>query len=205
MNVIRGYPERNPARILAVDDNPVLLTTWRALLTSENYQVEIAGNGIEALARMRRFLPDLVLSDLHMSQMSGFELLAIIRKRFPQITTIAVSGDLNAGEATGVVADLFLEKESYSPLQLLEFIRDMLERSPLRSRLPEPKRAPACLPQTTTGRYALTCSECLRFFTFTQSDLHPWKVSLACCPHCRAELPYFVDPMGESQLPRPAA
>ncbi len=115
MNAIRGYLECNLARILAVDDNPVLLATWRALLRSENYRVEIAGNGIEALTRMRCFPPDLVLSDLHMPEMSGFELLAIIRKRFPHVTTIAVSGDLTACEAAGLAADLFLERGSYSP------------------------------------------------------------------------------------------
>jgi CheY-like chemotaxis protein len=207
VNVIRSYPECSPARILAVDDNHALLATWRALLAGENYQVEVAGNGIEALTRMRSFLPDLVLSDLHMPEMSGFELLAVIRKRFPQITSVAVSGELSARQASGVVADLFLEKGSYSPLQLLEFIRDLLKHSPLRSRLPEPETAPVCLPQTATGRYALMCNECLRFFLFAPSDEDLGEASLACCPYCNAELPYLVDAPGQRKLlqPRPAA
>jgi CheY-like chemotaxis protein len=177
------------------------------MLAGENYQTELAANGIEALKKMRSFLPDLLLSDLRMPEMSGFELLAVVRKRFPHITTVAVSGELTAREIGGAVADLFLEKGSYSPLQSLAFIKDMLARSPLRSRLPETEKVPVCLPQTLIGKYGLTCSECLRFFEFAPSDSQPGRARLTCCLYCNAELPYFVDPIAHRRpvLPRPAA
>jgi CheY-like chemotaxis protein len=207
MSVIEGYLGYEPARILAVDDSPAMRATWQALLAGENYHTELASNGIDALKKMRSFLPDLLLSDLRMPEMSGFELLAVVRKRFPHITTVAVSGELSAREISATVADLFLEKGSYSPLNFLAFIKDMLARSPLRSRLPEAENIPVCLPQTFTRKYGLTCSECLRFFEFVPNEAQPGRARLTCCPYCNAELPYFLDPIGnrEALLPRPAA
>ena len=106
-----------------------------------------------------------------------------------------VSGELTTGEIGGLLTDLFLEKGSYSPAQLLASIRDLLDRSPLRPRLPAVERTPVCLPRTVNGDYGLTCSECLRFFAFVLHDTEAGKPKCAACPYCKAELPYFVDPI----------
>jgi CheY-like chemotaxis protein len=201
MNQIRNERRRKPGRILAVDDQPIHLTMLEALLAAGNYQVETAGNGFEALRRLKRSLPDLVVSDLRMPQMSGFELLSVIRKRFPHISTIAVSGEVTSGEISGLLTDLFLEKGTYSPAQLLASVRDLLDRSPLRQRLPAVARTLVCVPQTLTGNNGLTCNECLRFFVFGLHETDAGKPKWASCPYCQAELPYFVDPipvMGET-------
>ena len=55
----------------------------------EGYEVGIAKDGFAALALMRGALPDLIVSDLKMPNMSGFEFLSIARRRFLQIPTIA--------------------------------------------------------------------------------------------------------------------
>jgi DNA-binding response OmpR family regulator len=70
-----------PLRILVVDDDPFV-----SELTADHYRdagltVEIARDGREALAAMERCLPDLVLCDRRMPEMSGSELLEVVRSR----------------------------------------------------------------------------------------------------------------------------
>ena len=78
--------------ILVVDDNPGVRETLAMLLRCAGYDVAVAEDGFAALSQLRKTLPDVVVSDLEMPRMSGFELLSIVRRRFPQILTVAMSG-----------------------------------------------------------------------------------------------------------------
>jgi CheY-like chemotaxis protein len=65
-----------------------------------------AADGLEGLHALSKSLPDLIISDLNMPRMSGFEFLAVVRERFPHIATIAVSGEyLTSGNPSGIGAD----------------------------------------------------------------------------------------------------
>jgi CheY-like chemotaxis protein len=77
------------------------------------YRVRTAVDGFSALIEISREEPEILLSDLNMPGMSGFELLAEVRRRFPAIRTIAMSGAFNGSEVpSGVAADAFYEKGS---------------------------------------------------------------------------------------------
>ena len=69
----------SPARVLVVDDNPLLLKSQRLHLERAGYQVAEAGSAGEALDAARRELPDLVLSDVMMPGMDGFALCRALR------------------------------------------------------------------------------------------------------------------------------
>ena len=60
-------------RVLIVDDDEVVLRLLRLLLQSSGYDTATATNGIEALGQMRQQLPCLVLLDMKMPEMDGFE------------------------------------------------------------------------------------------------------------------------------------
>ncbi len=79
-------------RILVVDDEECIRSVFHALLQREGYEVATAENGFDALLKLRQFLPDLVISDLNMPRMSGFEFLSVLRRRFPKVLVIASSG-----------------------------------------------------------------------------------------------------------------
>jgi DNA-binding NtrC family response regulator len=80
------------ARILIVDDEPELLTVFSRMLTSETYDVETAVSSEAALELLDRGSFDLVLTDLSMPRMDGFELLTRMRQRGDATPTLVVSG-----------------------------------------------------------------------------------------------------------------
>jgi CheY-like chemotaxis protein len=75
-----------------VDDDPTIRTCLTVLLESVGYDVATAGDGLEALLLINESTPDILISDLNMPGMSGVDLLSEIRRRFPRIVTIAMSG-----------------------------------------------------------------------------------------------------------------
>jgi CheY-like chemotaxis protein len=64
-----------PQRILVLDDDPVIREVWTALLTRAGYAVVPVSTGREALRLMQNLVPDLVVLDLRMPEMSGDEFL----------------------------------------------------------------------------------------------------------------------------------
>jgi CheY-like chemotaxis protein len=62
-------------RLLVVDDEPPIRDLFQFSFSTEGYEVRVAKDGFAALAEMQGALPDLIVTDLKMPNMSGFELL----------------------------------------------------------------------------------------------------------------------------------
>ena len=70
-----------------------------------------AADGLAALSEINEEVPEILLSDLNMPGMSGFELLSVVRRRFPAIRVVAMSGAFAGDQVPdGVAADAFYEK-----------------------------------------------------------------------------------------------
>src|SRR5580658_11366401 len=80
-------------RVLIVDDDPLVLQTCAAIVRSFGFSARTAEDGFVALKILREVLPDMIISDLRMPNMSGFELLSIVRRRFPHLPPIAFGGE----------------------------------------------------------------------------------------------------------------
>ena len=74
-------------QVLVVDDDPTVRESFAMLLQSGGYDVQVAEDGFSALLQLRKLLPDVIISDLNMPRMSGFEFLSVVRRRFPEIST----------------------------------------------------------------------------------------------------------------------
>ena len=99
--------------LLIVDDEPSTRRAFSEIFTEFGYNVRSAEDGFSALVEIGRETPDILLSDLNMPGISGFELLSAVRLRFPAIQVIAMSGDFSGvGIPPGVCADAFYEKGS---------------------------------------------------------------------------------------------
>jgi CheY-like chemotaxis protein len=185
---------QRPVRILLVDDQPACLACLRGVLTCNSYVVDTAVDGLDALMKLKRSLPDLIVSDLRMPRMSGFELLAVVRQRFPHIASIAITGEVFSNNLSGSLIDLFLEKGAYTPAELLKSIEDLLRRSPLRPPLPRLEITPVCLAGNSMGAYGFPCTHCRRYFSWWDWDA-AGEPRGAQCPFCGTELSYFIDPI----------
>ena len=151
-------------RILIVDDEPTLRMVGKMLLEAQGYEVQCAEDGFEGLAALRQSLPDIIISDLRMPNMNGFEFLSVVRRRFPTIPVIAISGEFTGlSVPESVLADAFFSKGTYQPQQLFEKIVALLEELPTRPRVGKPNKA-AVWVKNDKGTIAVTCSECLRTF-----------------------------------------
>ncbi len=119
----RGFMLKDHADLLVVEDDPQLRLLMHTLLTQSGYAVRSARDGIAALAEIAKAVPDMVLSDLYMPGMSGFEFLSEVRRTLPHIPLIAMSSAFSGTAVPpGVVADAFYEKASsvHTLLALLE-------------------------------------------------------------------------------------
>ncbi len=97
--------------VLVVDDDPGILDVLRLTLADEGYTPLLARNGQEALTQLSRYHPELVLLDLMMPRMSGWEVLATMRRHGIRTPVVFMSAGMNAqAEALAYGADDFLPK-----------------------------------------------------------------------------------------------
>jgi CheY-like chemotaxis protein len=156
-------------KILVVDDDPSIRMSMSQLLAEIGYAVRSAEDGFSALVELRREVPDILLSDLNMPGMSGFELLSVVRRRFSSIQTIAMSAAFQGDEVpSGVAADAFYQKGS--SVKSLLMVIDTLHHA---DRVQPNRASTASLPvwiqpngHENSGESYVTiaCPECLRTF-----------------------------------------
>lgn len=95
--------------VLVVDDESDIRDAVTELLAEEGYEVHKAGDGAEALKKARAFHPDVVLLDLMMPGMNGWEFCAE-RKGDPELSRIPVIVVSALGRVQGIDASCYLEK-----------------------------------------------------------------------------------------------
>ena len=187
-------------KILIVDDDHSIRATVSMLLVANGYETSSAENGFDALLHMKSRVPELVISDLNMPQMSGFEFLSVIRRRFPQVLVVAMSGAYEAGDAVpgGVIADGFYAKGTDKPGTLLKLVADLLRTSASRTIAHTRQSAPIWVPRNGKDSrgipyIVLTCTECLRSFPLNVSSEVNAAVMQTPCIFCLNEVRYIID------------
>ena len=86
------------AKILVVDDVDTIARVYARFLERQGHEVRIAFNGEEAIQEWEKFKPDLIISDIRMPKMSGFELANAIRKKNPGQKIILMTGYADEAE-----------------------------------------------------------------------------------------------------------
>ncbi|HZR63964.1 MAG TPA: response regulator [Terriglobales bacterium] len=187
---------KSKTRILVVEDDEAVRLTFSRVLEKEGYEVTTANDGFDALLQMQQKLPDLVVSDLNMPQMSGFELLSVVRRRFPNVMVVAASGAYTSGAVPGgVIADAFYAKGEESAAKLLEIVADLIRTGPVQHK---GENAPVWIPRNGKDQNGnpfvlLTCTQCLRSFPFTVDHEPAGEVLKTACIYCPHEVTYIID------------
>lgn len=183
------------AKVLVVDDEPLIRTTMSMVLAEMGYQVRSAEDGFCALREIHQEMPDILLTDLNMPDMSGFELLSVVGRRFPAVHKIAMSGAYLGTEVpSGVSADAFYQKGSgvEALLQILGALPhiDQLARQPFSSAAPlwihrngHGSEAEACV--------TISCPVCLRSFPQAIDDSDGLMRETDCI-HCSNPIQYTI-------------
>ena len=133
--IVNGMSNATPPRprILLADDEPDLLDLMRATLERQGYEVATAPDGVEALAAVRRTMPDVVILDLVMPRRDGFEVCRELRRdplfaHLPIIILSASGARDRKVEGLDLGADDFITK-SMDVRELLARIRMILKRT----------------------------------------------------------------------------
>lgn len=119
------------SKIYIVEDDPMLVEIYEKKLTDAGFEVKVTASGAAVKDEMTAWKPDLVLLDVVLPDMDGFEILEAIKKE-PGIRNIPVYvfSNLSAKEdidrATGLGAAGFLTKSSFTPSQLADEIKKIL-------------------------------------------------------------------------------
>jgi CheY-like chemotaxis protein len=182
-------------RILLVDGDASFLRVSAEALRTEGYEVLTAQNGFEALYILRGAHPELLITELNLPAMSGFELLSVVRTRFSHIAAIAVSSEYTAVTVPHeAICDTFVAKGPNCFFELLEEARRLISESPLRGSRPKTDVAPVWIPRSTAGYIILTCPECLRSF----SAAEPTSTSATeSCLFCGASVRFEMSSVEE--------
>jgi CheY-like chemotaxis protein len=180
-------------RVLVVDDDQFVREATATIVRSFGYSVRTAEDGFVALKILRQVLPDIIISDLRMPGMSGFELLSVVRRRFPHIPTIAVSGEyILATMPLGLLVDHFFQKGGYTPEQLLAKMKEVIAASPIRPHLAKQDVCPLWVTRVDSDYLVVSCPECLRSSSIADSTLSG-EVREVGCLSCGGPIRYLVD------------
>ena len=122
------------AKILLVEDDQSLREIYGIRLTAEGYQIVPAGDGEEALAMAVREKPDLIISDVMMPKISGFDMLDILRstpetKNIKVIMMTALSSEDQRARGEALGADRFLVKSQVGIEDVVNAVHEVLDQN----------------------------------------------------------------------------
>ena len=119
-------------KILIADDEPNIVISLEFLLKREGYEVVVAQDGVEALARARAERPDLAILDVMMPHRNGFEVCQDLRQdpefkdlRIMMLTAKGRDTEVSKGMALG--ADIYMTKP-FSTKELIAKVKALIER-----------------------------------------------------------------------------
>jgi DNA-binding response OmpR family regulator len=187
-------------RVLVVDDEPAIRESMAVFLNAAGHDVSTAEHGFDALLQLRSVTPDIIISDLNMPQMSGFEFLSVVRRRFPEVPVVAVSGAYESGDRIpgGVIADAFYAKGQHHPEELLRIVDELIRRSTARAMMHHRQSAPVWIPRNGKDSkgvpyIVLTCTECLRSFPLSVLREDVQEIQQTPCLFCTTPVRYIID------------
>ena len=130
-NVSSGEGGPDAPMILVVDDSSVTRTMVKGILETAGYRVQVAADGMQAWELLRSRPFDLLVSDVNMPEMSGFDLAEKVRsdrllRHVPVILVTALDSMEDQAHGADVGADAYITKGSFNDDRLIEAVRNFV-------------------------------------------------------------------------------
>ena len=118
-------------KIAVIEDEPSIRMLYETKLGLSGFTVKSAANGVEGLALIRDFAPDLILLDILMPQMNGDEMLRQLREQdWGANVRVVVLTNISRDEAPSILRflriDRYVVKAHHTPSQIVEIVREVL-------------------------------------------------------------------------------
>jgi len=120
-----------PQKILIVDDETNIVVPLQFLMEQNGYQVMVAASGDEAIETIAKFIPDLILLDIMLPGIDGYEICQKVREN-PEWQNIkvvflsAMGRDMDIAKGMALAADAYIKKP-FSISDIVEKVRDLLK------------------------------------------------------------------------------
>jgi CheY-like chemotaxis protein len=181
--------------LLIVEDEHTTRYLLSQIFTLRGFTVRSAEDGFAALEMIRTSAPDILLSDLNMPGMSGFELLSVVRRLYPEIHVIATSGAYSGTHVPrGIAADGFHEKASgmATLLELLDLATILGTAAFYAHRTPTPLWINLESRRISESQHVLlNCPACLRPFRQTIDKVDA-EIRETKCRFCDTKVDYAI-------------
>jgi len=184
--------EGSPKKVLLVDDDSNVRALVARHLEKQGFKTLQAEDGIDGLVKLREELPAAIISDLQMPRMAGIEFVCVIRRRFPTIPIIVLSGSTPRELPKECGPDVWIEKNGLSFLKLLQTLRDLIQRTPERTGFPLVADTPLQTQAGFAGDGLLNCPECLRAFRAMSTASNARVEADVVCAHCAARVSFPI-------------
>lgn len=179
--------------VLLVDDDPSIRELLSIELEEAGFKAQQAEDGIDGLAKLRDTLPKVIISDLRMPRMTGIEFISVVRRRFPSIPVIVLSGSITSDFPAGAEPDCCFEKTPQQISELLQAVQTLARKTPDRVDFPQVIRTPVRTYPDSTGHLVLTCTDCLRLFQVRKLLGYHAEEQTVACSHCEARVPFIIE------------
>ena len=187
MNDVSAYS------LLLVDDDPLFRDLLAMRLARAQFEVQQAEDGIDALVKLRHKLPTVIITDLSMPGMSGIELISVVRRRFPSIPVIVLTGGSPRELPVEAKPDYWFDKNTGRTRDLVQAVSDLARKAADYAHPPQVIATPVRVRPSGAGSFDLICTDCLRSFQVPSTPVNETVERSAVCVHCEARVPFLVE------------
>lgn len=121
------------SKILIIEDDPLIIKMYKLVFQMENFEVDTASDGLEGLAKVNQFNPEMILLDIMMPKMNGYEVLGKL-KADPSTSAIPVILLTNFANQKGNLDEIlnkyhvkYIMKSEFDPIQVVDLVKKELE------------------------------------------------------------------------------
>jgi CheY-like chemotaxis protein len=119
------------AKVLIIEDDPLMSRMYQKIFTFEKYEVEMAGDGEEGLAKAGTVNPTIILCDVMMPKMNGLQVLEKLKadektKQIPVVMLTNLAGQQDAETALAHGAVKYIIKSEHEPKEVADMVKEII-------------------------------------------------------------------------------